>query len=263
MSTPTVTKTATVDARGGQGVSFMRLVAVELRKLFDTRSGRWLHLGVAVLSAAAMLATFALPEASVTGTRLLATGGAVAAILLPVTAILALTTEWTQGSVVSTFVLVSTRSRVIQAKLAALLITTTAFAALLLALAAAGSALARATMSEPAGAWDVDLAHAGSLWLGLALSMLMGAAFGGMFMNAAVAIVTYMVLPFAWSIIGQLVEKARDAAQWLDTSATYSLLLDGSVDSTRDWQRIAVATAIWVLIPLIVGFLRLHRREIR
>lgn len=149
------------------------------------------------------------------------------------------------------------------AKLVAILASATVFSAFVLALAALATPLARALVGAPAGRWDVGVEHSLTLWLGIVLSMLMGAAFGALVMNPAGAIVVYLVLPFAWSVVGQLVDGADDVAQWLDTSITYSRLLEGAVETGGQWQQIAVSTLVWVLLPLAAGLVRLGRREVR
>ena len=239
------------------------LFRVELRKLIDTRPGFWLHVTVALLSAAAMSAVFASPEQMHTGAHFLSMGAVVAALLLPVTGILAMTTEWSNGSVMTTFAVTPRRHRIVVAKTGALLTTALASVGLLTAMAWLASWLASTVGDGPAEHWDVDATHVATMALGVVLSMLMGVAFGAMFMSPAVAIVVYLVLPIAWSLIGATVESLADAATWLDTSQTFSPLLEGTIDTAEQWQHVAVSSLAWVVLPLGIGLVRLSRREIR
>lgn len=237
------------------------LVRVELRKLVDTRAGFWLHILIVLASSAAMVAVLAGPEELHAGTHIYSMGAIVAALLLPISGILALTTEWSNGSVMTTFALVPHRHRIIVAKTIALVISAVVVTALLLGIAW----LLTAAISGEAGgsAWDVDAEHVGTSLLGILGSMLMGVAFGAVFMSPAVAIVTYLVLPVVWTLMGATVEYLADAAQWLDTSATFTPLLDGTIETSRQWQQVGVSALVWIAAPLTIGLVRLARREIR
>lgn len=239
------------------------LTRVELRKLVDTRPGLWLHVTVALLSAGAMTAVLASPTQMHTGTHFLSMGAVVAALLLPVTGILAMTTEWSNGSVMTTFALTPRRTRIVVAKAAALLTTSLVSVGVLIALAWLTSWLTHTVGDGPADHWDVDAAHVATVALGVVLSMLMGVAFGAMFMSPAVSIVVYLVLPVAWSLLGATVESLADAATWLDTSQTFTPLLEGSIETAEQWRHVAVSSLAWVIAPLGIGLVRLARREIR
>lgn len=244
-------------------VGLPTLVQLELRKLLDTRAGAWLHAAVAVLTVGVMAVAATADASLATGSRLVSFGAVAVSLILPVTGILALTSEWAQGSVVTTFVFVPRRSRVVLAKLLALAISATVASALVLVAGAAVAAITRLFRDDPAGAWDVTATHALTLWLGILLSMAMGASVGSLVMIPPTAIVVYMGVPLAWSVGGQLVDSAQDLAPWLDTSVTFSRLLDASVSGTEQWQQVAVSTLVWVVVPLILGLVRLSRREIR
>lgn len=244
-------------------VGMGRFVRLELRKLVDSRAGRWLSVAVLMLALVVMVIA-ATTEPPVSAGRSIVSFGSVAvSLLLPVMGILALTSEWSHGSIVTTFVLVPRRFRVVLAKLLALAIASTVATGFVLAAGAGVAAVTRTVRDTPAGVWDLTLRHAALIWVGIVLSMAMGAAFGALFMNPPTAIVAYMGIPLAWSIAVQLVESARDAALWLDTSLTFSWLLDGSISGGTQWQQLGVSVAVWVFLPLALGLLRLSRREVK
>src|SRR5215210_5658638 len=107
-------------ARASARPALSRLIAVELRKMVDTRAGLWLQLGVVALTVAAVILRSVTGDASDHVFRAeLAWALQPAAVLLPVVGILLVTSEWTQRTALATFTLVPQRSRVVVAKLAA------------------------------------------------------------------------------------------------------------------------------------------------
>ena len=78
-----------------QPIPLSRIVSLELRKSFDTRSGFWLlaSIGIASLLATIGVILFAAAEERTFSTFTLATGFPMA-IILPMIAILSVTSEW-------------------------------------------------------------------------------------------------------------------------------------------------------------------------
>ena len=87
------------------------------RKMFDTRSGFWLmaSIGIAALLATGAVILFA-PDDANHLQRFAAAIGVPMSIILPMIAILSVTSEWSQRSGLTTFTLVPHRGRVISAK---------------------------------------------------------------------------------------------------------------------------------------------------
>ncbi|MTK01128.1 ABC transporter permease subunit [Micromonospora sp. CP22] len=240
--------------------SLARLTAVELRKLVDTRAGRWLLVTIGLISAVivALLLVYAeAPEQTFTvffSIALLPAG-----VLLPVLGILSITSEWSQRTALTTFALVPRRERVIAAKLVAVVLAALGSVVTSLAFAAAGTAIAGATGG--AGSWRVEgalLAHAVVFQVA---SVLMGAAFGLLLLNTPLAIVAYLVLPIVWSIVGEVVRPLHRAAEWLDTGRTMEPLLTAEVTAGQ-WQRLAVSLLVWMVVPLVAGMVRTMRQEV-
>ena len=98
--------------------SLPQLVAIELRKTVDTRAGFWLLAASALLAIAVVGLTLAFGHATdlMFGVFFERTVGTVG-VLLPVVGILAIASEWSQRTAVTTFALVPRRERVIAAKL--------------------------------------------------------------------------------------------------------------------------------------------------
>ena len=97
-----------------------RLVAVELRKTVNTPAGLWLQITMVALTAAVVIARRVFGEGGDhTFAGVLDVGLQPAAVLLPITGILLVTSEWSQRTGMITFALVPVRSRVLGAKLIA------------------------------------------------------------------------------------------------------------------------------------------------
>ena len=85
------------------------MIGVELRKMFDTRSGFWLlaSIGIASVLATGAVILFAPDDAQNYDTFASAIGFPMA-VILPMIAILAVTSEWSQRTGLTTFTLVPT-----------------------------------------------------------------------------------------------------------------------------------------------------------
>ena len=97
-------------------VPLTRVVNVELRKMFDTRSGFWLMASIVITGLLTMIGTVAFaPDADLTYYTFAKAIGFPMTVVLPIIAILSITSEWSQRSGLTTFTLVPT-ARVIPAK---------------------------------------------------------------------------------------------------------------------------------------------------
>jgi ABC-2 type transport system permease protein len=76
------------------GVPFGRLVHVELRKMLDTRAGRWLLIGIAAVIAIALTIMFFNEGGQHSFGEYLQATTMPMALILPVVGILAVTSEW-------------------------------------------------------------------------------------------------------------------------------------------------------------------------
>jgi hypothetical protein len=91
--------------------------------------------------------------------------------------------------------------------------------------------------------------------------VVMGYAFGALLLNSPLAIVLYFALPTVWTILGEMVRPLRTAAGWLDINSTTAPLSEPAMTSDH-WARLGVSVALWVLLPLVVGWFRVLRREV-
>ncbi|MGH3472214.1 MAG: ABC transporter permease [Nocardioidaceae bacterium] len=244
-------------------VPFGRLVKVELRKLVDTRAGKWLLIAIALITVAVVI-IFALAghPSDMTFTHFVAATGTPQGFLLPVLGILAVTSEWSQRTGLVTFTLEPSRTRVLGAKFVALIGLAVGFVVLALAVAALGNLLGMAARGGD-GSWAFGVSGVRDILVLQLLGIVEGFAFGMLFMNSAAAIVLYFVLPTASSILFNLVTWLQDhLADWLDLGTTQSPLQDHSMNGS-DWAHLAVTTLIWVILPLVLGYIRVLRSEVK
>ncbi len=236
-----------------------RLSAVELRKAADTRAGFWL-LAVLVLLAVAVVVlqgTFAEDEIDRTFAALFSGAIQVVSIILPVLGILLVTSEWSQRTGLSTFALVPARERVIVAKLIGATVLTAFAVAACFVVAAAGNVFT-------GGDWSLGLGDVGRLTLYELIGMLGGVAFGLVFMNSALAIVMYFVIPIGWSILGETIAALDKPADWLDLGRPMATLADTTASmSGTDWAQLATASGVWVVLVFAIGLVRLRRTELK
>jgi ABC-2 type transport system permease protein len=245
---------------------FRRVLWVELTKMFDTRSGFWLmaSIGISALLATAAVIVFA-PESEQTYDSFGAAIGFPMVVILPMIAILSVTSEWSKRNGLTTFTLVPHRSRVISAKL----IVSVLIGAVSIVVALAIGAVGNVVGSNLAGVdtvWDISLSHALTIMLGNVLGLLMGFMLGVLIRNSPGAIVAYFVYGFVLAgLTGLLAMNQQwfaDIQAWVDFNYTQGLLFNGNLTSEQ-WEQLAVSGALWLLAPLAVGLLLVRRSEVK
>ncbi|QKE83646.1 ABC transporter permease [Arthrobacter sp. NEB 688] len=258
---PTVPASASAPRGGRPGVPLARLLRVELRKLVDTRAGRWLlgvTAGLAVAVVAALLVWGSAKDSSYVG--LLGLAALPLSVLLPILGIMAATAEWSQRTGLVTFALEPHRGRVVAAKALASVVLGVA----VVLVTAAAVALARLVGSLVRGGdtvWSVPAATGGGLALALVLFLVQGVGFGLLFLNTPLAIVASFALPTALSIVAGLAEGAQRVTAWLDLSLVTEPLMTGTMRG-EDWAHLATSALVWVALPVAVGTWRVTRKEI-
>ena len=141
-------------------IPLSRVVRVELRKMFDTRSGFWLIASIAITGLIATIATIAFaPDKDLTYYNFAKAVGFPITVILPMVALLSITSEWSQRSGLTTFTYVPSRRRVIWAK--TLSSVTVAVASMLFAFAigAVGNVVGSTIAGTPT-VWDLSVGHA-------------------------------------------------------------------------------------------------------
>ena len=247
------------------GVPMSRLIAVELRKLVNTRAGLWLVLAIGLVSLLIMTAMLIWADDSdlvfgnIFGLMNIPTG-----FLLPVLAILLVTSEWGQRTGLVTFTLEPRRSRVVVAKLATALVAAVGAMLTAMAFGALGNLLAGLFHDDPAGTWEMTLAGMSNSVMLQLFALLMGFAFGMLIRNSAAAIVLYFVIPTIWSILAQVIPWVHDHLQkWADFSFAQQPFQSGEWATGQEWAHLATSGTIWLVLPLVIGIWRLLRSEVK
>jgi ABC-2 type transport system permease protein len=263
MTVDTVQQTSkTVSAR----IPASRVVSVELRKMFDTRSGFWLMASVAITS---LLATGAVilwaPDSELNYDTFAAAIGFPMSVILPMVAILSVTSEWSQRAGLTTFTLVPHRGRVIGAKAVATVIIGVASMVLAMAIGALGNIVGTAITGTPR-IWNDSFLHLSEIMLANVLGMLIGFMLGVLIRNSAGAIVGYfvftLVLPTLSGLLAANAHWWSTAQGWLDFNYAQSALFNGELVA-KDWAHLATATGLWLVLPLVVGLTLLMRSEVK
>jgi ABC-2 type transport system permease protein len=244
-----------------------RLVKIELRKMFNTRSGFWMLISIGVLSVIATGAVIIFaPESEIAYENFAAAIGFPMSVILPMIAILGVTSEWSQRSGLTTFTLVPSRGRVIGAKAFATFVVGVVSMAVAFAVGAVGNLLGSTIMGLDT-VWDVSLAAAAQILLGNLVGMAIGFTLGVVLRNSAAAIVGYfvvsLVLPGILALLAQVHSWFADLQPWIDWNYTQAALFYNDTDTAREWAMLASTTMIWIVVPLVVGLLSLRRSEVK
>ena len=247
-------------------IPFSRLASVELRKSFDTRSGFWLMASIAITALIATAATVAFaPDDELTYEAFATAIGFPMSVLLPVIAVLSVTSEWSQRSGLTTFTLVPHRSRTILAK--GVVATGIAVASMLVALAigAVGNVVGTAIAGVDTS-WNVTAVEFCYIVLANTLGLLVGFMLGVLIRNSAAAIVGYFVYSFVLPTLSALLASNqdwfKDLQPWVDFNYAQSALFNGSMTGEQ-WANLGVTSLFWLVLPLAVGLRLIMRSEVK
>lgn len=247
-------------------IPFRRVLGVELRKMFNTRSGFWLMASIVILAVGATAATIMfVSNDDLDYGRFAGAIGTPMAVILPIVAILSVTSEWSQRSALTTFTLVSSRERVIGAKL----LLTIAIGVVSMVVTLAVGALGNLIGSAIAGVdptWGFSLREFGQIVLANEIGMLIGFMLGVLLRCSPAAIVGYfvysLVLPTVSGALASTQQWYADNAGWVDLNWTTYKLFDSTL-TTQEWTQLGVAGTIWLILPLLVGLVLVRRSEIK
>ncbi|HEV7804997.1 MAG TPA: hypothetical protein VGO80_04210 [Solirubrobacteraceae bacterium] len=259
MSTTTLAMPIRVDGtRANTRPRLGRLVAVELRKMADTRAGFWLLAAVVATTVVAVIVRALVGGAAdhdFQSVMLVALQPA--ALMLPIVGILLVTSEWSQRTGQITFTLIPLRSRVLVAKLLASVVLGVVALLLSLAVAAPATALTGAGLD---GSWTYSPALLGQAAVYLVTGMITGVAIGAALLASAPAIIVYFTAPFALAALVSLSFFAG-VAPWVDTVRATGPMVEEVLSATQ-WAHVGTALALWMLLPLLIGAYRITRREV-
>ncbi|MDF9716014.1 ABC transporter permease subunit [Nocardioides sp. ChNu-153] len=246
--------------------SFARLVGVEARKTFDTRAGLWLCASIVVLAvvASAAVVLFA-PDEALTFETFASAIGIPMAIVLPVLAILSVTSEWSQRSGLGTFTMVPSRGRVIAAKAAVAAVVGVVSMLVAMGVGALGTVVGSALAGTDA-VWDSSVSSLVGIVVANLLGMAVGFMLGVLLRSSPAAIVGYFVysfvVPTLLMTLATFQDWWADLQPWLDFNYAQTSLFDGWPGGEA-WAQIGVSSLPWLVLPLLVGLWTLRRSEVK
>jgi len=271
MTALTTTPAPVVEASIGaatthRAIPLRRIISTELRKMFDTRSGFWLMVSIGITALLATTAVIAF--ASKDGLTYSAIAIAISfpmTVVLPIIAILSVTSEWSQRSGLTTFTLVPHRNRVIAAKAIACVGVAIATIPIAFAAGALGNVVG-ATIAGTGPVWDLTVTNMLTLILANVLALMVGFMLGVVIRSSAGALVAYFVYSFVLPTLSTVLATSQDwfrhLQPWIDFKYAGGTLIDGTVTS-QQWAHLGVAAVIWAVIPLAIGLGLVLRAEVK
>jgi ABC-2 type transport system permease protein len=247
-------------------VPLSRVIKVELRKMFDTRSGFWLMASIVITALLTTIGTIAFaPDADLTYYTFAKAIGFPMTVVLPIIAILSITGEWSQRSGLTTFTLVPHRNRVIAAKAVSSIAVAIASMLFAFVIGAIGN-LAGTAIAGTDLAWDVSLAEGVNIVLGSLLCLLTGTMLGMLIRSSAGALVAYFVyallLPTVSGVLATSQEWFRDLQPWVDLNYAQAALFEGTL-TAEQWANLAVTVSTWLVLPAILGLRLVMKSEVK
>ena len=175
-------------------------------------------------------------------------------VLLPIVGILLVTSEWSQRTALITFTLVPRRERVLGAKLPP------GWCSALVAFVICVVVAALGNLAVGGGRGRSPPRCSARSIISVATGMVIGVGFGALFLATAPAIVCSFLLPTAFAAVGSLA-PFRGAATWLDQTRALGPLTEHSL-SASEWAHAGAALALWMVVPLAVGLVRIMRSDV-
>jgi ABC-type transport system involved in multi-copper enzyme maturation permease subunit len=258
----------TIDTRTSParpGIPLSRIVTTELRKVLDTRSGSWLmaSVGILALLATASVMLFA-PDDELTYNAFITAIDVPMTLVLPVIAILSVTSEWSQRSGLTTFTLVPDRGRVIAAKAIACVGVAIASMPVAFGIGALGN-LVHGAIAGVGPVWDLTTTNLLTIVLANVLSLLIGFMLGVVIRGSAGAIAAYFIFQFLLPALALPLAASqrwfRELQPWVDFDYAQRPLFDGAL-TAHQWANLGVTAVIWFAIPLAVGLRLVTRAEV-
>lgn len=247
------------------GIPFGRLLRVETRKLQDTRAPRVLLILTVVTSVLMAVAIPWLVRSAQRDSSSMEWGTVILLVellgstLVPIVGLMLVTSEWSQRSALTTFLLEPRRERVLGAKMLVTLALALAYALLASALGALALLFAKHSLHVlvlwPSAGGVLRLLLSGLVEMAFAVAM------GMLLMNPAAAIVTVLFLPQLFTLLALVpVHAISTLIDWLSLAAAESHLATGDF-SDHGALKTLVALLVWIALPVALGVRRQLRAE--
>jgi ABC-2 type transport system permease protein len=247
-------------------IPLSRVVRVELRKMFTTRSGFWLIASIAITGLIATIATIAFaPDKDLTYYNFAKAVGFPITVILPMVALLSITSEWSQRSGLTTFTYVPSRGRVVWAKTLSSVTVAVASMVFAFAVGAVGN-LVGSTIAGTSTVWDFSVGHALTIVLGNLTCLLTGTMIGMLLRSSAGGLVTYFVITLLVPNLSSLLADSQDwfkhLQPWVDLNFAQTFMFEG-MHTGAQWSHITTAVGLWIVVPGLFGLRRVMRSEVK
>ena len=247
-------------------IPFSRILGVELRKMFDTRSGFWLIASIGITGLIATIATIAFaPDKDLTYYNFAAAIGFPITVILPMVALLSITSEWSQRSGLTTFTYVPSRRRVVCAKTLSAVIVAIGSMLFAFAVGAVGNVVGSTIAGTPT-VWDLSVGHGLTIVLGNLISLSIGTMLGMLLRSSAGGLVMYFVLvllvPNLSGLLAASQDWYHDLQPWVDLPYAQTYLFEG-MHTGAQWAHVATTVALWIVLPGYFGLRRVMRSEVK
>jgi hypothetical protein len=80
-------------------------------------------------------------------------------------------------------------------------------------------------------------------------------------LSSPLAIVLYFVLPTVFTVLVTTVGALDWVRDWLDLTTTTAPMYEGLLEG-RGWLQAATSVALWGLLPLVLGWVRIERCDV-
>lgn len=258
-----------LDLSATSRVPFTRLVAVELRKSRDTRSGFWLLVCIVgllvVVPGIAVVVTLVNDDPILLG-DFVSIAAYMCSFLLPFLAIMLVTAEWSQRTAMVTFSLEPRRPRVIWAKLAAALLLTVLNLVAALAIGALCTAVCELAQPELTS-WRLDAGELAGFLVTATLAMIGGFAIATLILSTPASIVLFViyrwVLPGVFAAVTALSDTLGKVVQWVDFQGAQGDIYEWRLSGAEEWAHLLVSGTLWLALPLALGLWRILRAEVK
>ncbi len=234
--------------------------------MFDTRSGFWLMASVGILAGVATGAVIIWAgDLDITYDTFASAFGIPMTVILPVIAMLSVTSEWSQRTGLATFTFVPRRGRVIAAKAVCTLGIGVVSMLVAAAIGAVGNLLG-ASINGVDAVWNLSILQFTMITLATVLNMFIGFMLGLLVRNSSAAIVAYFVYQFVLSGLTVLLASTQqwfaDLQPWVDFNFSQGELFN-TIPSAEQWAQLGVSGFFWLLLPLLVGLRLVMRTEVK
>jgi ABC-2 type transport system permease protein len=265
----TAASAATLDISQTRPIPFWRLVAVELRKTYDTRAGFWLLFTIGLLVALveiALLVATLVQESYVAFSDFSIVAAFITSILLPVLGILVVTGEWGQRTAMVTFAIEPRRLLVVLAKLVVGLVLTLLTVVFVFLIGLVLITICEVVQPELTS-WDYDWEFVIAFTVGQSMTMIVGFALAALLLNTPGAIVGFFVYWWGLSLILAAVAgffpQFLDVIPWINLQVALAPFYEWELDRAEEVAQIFTSATLWIGIPLGLGLWRILTAEVK